>query len=85
MKKEDMLKCFDGMCLFLANHGWTERDERAVAIRVMLQKPEVTEEWIEEKAKKVFGNLDSWNYLHPSPAFEQIKGFIRSLVKEISA
>ncbi|HDZ25339.1 hypothetical protein LCGC14_1357390 [marine sediment metagenome] len=37
-KEEELLKYFDDMCLFLANHHWTERDERAVAIREMIQK-----------------------------------------------
>ena len=36
--KKEMLECFDGMCLFLANHGWTERDERAVAIRQLIEE-----------------------------------------------
>ena len=46
LKKEKLLECFDEMCLFMANHGITKRDERAIAIREMIQKPEVTEEWI---------------------------------------
>ena len=35
--KKDLLKYFDAMCLFLANHHWTERDERAVAIRELIK------------------------------------------------
>ena len=38
--KKELLEYFDDMCLFLANHHWTERDDRAVAIREMIQKPE---------------------------------------------
>jgi len=39
-KKKDLVKYFDEMCLFLANHHWTKGDERAIAIREMIQKPE---------------------------------------------
>jgi len=46
-------------------------------IKEMIQKPEVTEEWYEEKAKEAWllGNRSNaiWNY----------KNFIRSLVEEI--
>ena len=38
LSKKDLLEYFDDMCLFLANHHWTKRDERAVAIREMIQK-----------------------------------------------
>ena len=38
-KAKELLQYFDDMCLFLANHHWTKRDERAVAIREMIQKP----------------------------------------------
>jgi len=37
LSKKDLLEYFDDMCLFLANHHWTERDERAVAIRKILE------------------------------------------------
>ena len=40
-EKEGMIKMFDSMCLFLANHGWTERDERAVNIRKLIDGVEV--------------------------------------------
>ena len=36
--RKDMLKWFDGMCLFLAIHGWAKRDENAVAIRKLLKE-----------------------------------------------
>jgi len=35
--RKDMLDCFDGMCLFLAIHGWAKEDERAVAIRKLIE------------------------------------------------
>ena len=45
-------------------------------IKEMIQKPEVTEEWIEEKANK-------W-WAHPyNQELEDMKDFIRSLVEEI--
>jgi len=36
--RKDMLACFEGMCAILAVHGFTERDERAVAIRKLLKE-----------------------------------------------
>ena len=36
--KKEMLKCFDEMCLFMSNHGFTERDERAIQIRELIQQ-----------------------------------------------
>lgn len=45
-KKEELLQCFDNMCQFLANHGWTEIDERAVEIYEMIQnQPKYTHPW----------------------------------------
>jgi hypothetical protein len=38
LKEKELLEYFDDMCLFLANHHWTKKDERAVAIREMIQK-----------------------------------------------
>jgi len=35
--KKELVECFDGMCLFLANHHWTKRDERVVTIRKILE------------------------------------------------
>ncbi|MEE9390569.1 MAG: hypothetical protein V3U91_04935 [Candidatus Aminicenantaceae bacterium] len=40
LKEKELLEYFDDMCLFLANHHWTKKDERAVAIREMIQKSE---------------------------------------------
>jgi len=36
--RKDMLKWFDGICVFLWVHGFTERDENAVAIRKLLKE-----------------------------------------------
>ena len=42
LSKKELLDCFDEMCMFLAIHGWTKEDERAVAIRkLILIQPEV--------------------------------------------
>ena len=44
LSKKELLDCFDEMCMFLAIHGWTKEDERAVAIRKLIQdQPEVKE------------------------------------------
>lgn len=40
LKEKELLEYFDDMCLFLANHHWTKKDERAVAIREMIQESE---------------------------------------------
>jgi len=44
LSKKELLDCFDEMCMFLAIHGWTKKDERAVTIRKLIQdQPEVKE------------------------------------------
>ena len=44
--KEELLDYFDSMCLFLANHHWTEKDERAVIIYEMIKnQPKYTHPW----------------------------------------
>ena len=53
LSKKELLDCFDGMCLFLANHGWVEEDERVVAIRkLILIQPEAKEKNRELKILK---------------------------------
>jgi len=52
-------------------------------IKEMLQKPEVTEEWIEKKANQVNGIILKLKYLGYAEKMRQIKDFIRSLVEEI--
>ena len=60
---------------------WGSRDEQAYQqMKEMIQKPEVTEEWIEEKALTLFVIL---NILKPSSNdVENIKTFIRTLYRE---
>ncbi len=51
---KELLEYFDGMCQFLANHHWTERDERAVAIRELIKnQPEVDEGFINTWANEL--------------------------------
>ena len=57
-------------------------------IKELIQKPEVTEEWIEEKAKKMSNIVISFNILGSGTNWmanplERCKDFIRSLVEEI--
>jgi len=75
LSKEELLDYFDSMCLFLANHHWTKRDERAVAIKELLQKPEVTEEFIEEWADIL---ADPHEGKEPS----EIKDLLKQMLKE---
>ena len=66
---------------------WIEEDEQAYQqIKKMIQKPGVTEEWIEEKAMSlvIIAGLSQRN-IYMSARFKQIKDSIRSLVKEISS
>ena len=57
---------------------WIEEDEQAYQqIRELVQKPEVTEEWIEEKANWLFKK--SWVPI----SIDRAKDFIRSLIEEI--
>ena len=51
-------------------------------IKEMIQKPEVTEEWIEEKAKKICKVIEEHEVYMGLPFWEN---FIRSLVEEISS
>lgn len=51
--------------------------EACEQIKELIQKPEVTEEWIEEKA------VELYNYLYYETfCLDQVRGFIRLLVKE---
>ena len=54
-------------------------------IKEMIQKPEVTEEWIEKKAFRLFARLLNINgaFLEAEGMRNAIKDFIRSLVEEI--
>lgn len=46
-KKRELSKYFDDMCLFLANHHWTKKDERAVAIQKLIENQPVNKVEIE--------------------------------------
>jgi len=76
LRKEELLDYFDSMCLFLVNHHWTKRDERAVAIKELLQKPEVTEEWILEWEKRLTHYAIGLTY-------KEANREIRTMLKEI--
>ena len=65
--------------------GLDEEKEAYCQIKALIQKPGVTEEWIEEKAKKMkemvatlFRKTGTMNY-----PLGRCKDFIRSLVEEI--
>ena len=52
--KRELLEYLDAMCLFLANHHWTEKDERAVAIYEMIQnQPRYTHPWSTKLVKGI--------------------------------
>ena len=54
--REEMVRCFDEMCVFLAIHGFTEIDPRAVAIRKHLEKPEpVSRDDIDKLLARIYG------------------------------
>ena len=61
------------------SHDHWEPSTRAYRqIVALLKKPQVTEEWIEEKASIVWREMGHWQ----SP--EEAKDFIHTLVKEIA-
>lgn len=65
---------------------WLPKDEQAFKqIKEMLQKPEVTEEWIAEMVNKVFAKLLAMHgaFGRPQQMRSILKDFIRSLVEEI--
>lgn len=80
---------------WLKDAKWSEKDEQAYQqMREMIRKkPEVTEEWIEEKELKLFraiikssiiGGRFIRHFTCPTKIGTQLrKDFIRSLVKEI--
>ena len=55
-------------------------------IKEMIQKPGVTEEWIEEKAREIHDGVMGINFKncdYNCGAMERLRAFIRSLVEEI--
>ena len=81
---------------YLREHGSDEDVQAYELIKQMIQesgipekqKPEVTEEWIEEKATKMSNIVISFNTLGSGTNWianplERCKDFIRSLVEEI--
>ncbi len=81
--KKELLKYFNGMLLFLANHGWTDKDDRAVAIWEMIRKSEVTEEWIEEKVERFMLQCPGIILKCYKSVRIFAKDFIRKLAEEI--
>jgi len=68
LSKKDLLDCFDGMCHFLAIHGFTERDERAVAIRKLIsqytKKPTIEQtRWVIDKILEHSKSSGTYRYL----------------------
>jgi len=54
--EKDLLDWFDGACSFLALHGWTECDERAVAIRRIIgEYKNAIETWVKEAGYAING------------------------------
>lgn len=76
-KEKELLEYFDDMCLFLANHHWTKRDERAVAIRKMIQKSKVTEESVEKMAEEMLDEIID----NPNPAHTDMHNAIMFICK----
>ena len=50
-------------------------------IKALIQKPEMDEKFIEEKAREMFNAVDANYVIYPKEA----KNFIRSLIEEISS
>lgn len=76
--KKDLLEYFDDICLFLANHHWTKIDERAVAIRELIQKKfKVTPNFIMKHAKIFMGLAET------NAPLKIYQDFVAGLIKEI--
>jgi len=84
LTKEELLELFDevfNIAISSASSVFAKELRQAFSqIREMIQKPEVTEEWIEEKAKEL---LSKSFYLGIYKDINKAKDFIRSLVEEI--
>lgn len=100
LNKEELLKWFDRFVFsdigFTVNRKCAEGHIHCQAyqqIREMIQKPEVTEAWIEEKARELQGKIKfifekRFKYVSGEEIMAIIdiaKNFIRSLVKEVQA
>ena len=66
--------------------GWDNIEEQAYQqIKELIQKPEVTEEWIEEKARAMYQTSIIFPHNTPETIVYKCKEFIRSLVEEVPA
>lgn len=77
LKKEELLR---ELKTWFDNYPFSDKWHQAYQqIRETIQRPEVTEEWIEEKTKE----LHFWTDWEEGLTYEEVEKFIRSLVKEI--
>jgi hypothetical protein len=86
MKREKLLNIVKQVFI-----GWLEVDEKfEVAeeqIVALIKKPEVTEEWIEEKAIRLFRMAMKWfsdEKITSQQKVEIGQGFIRTLMEDVS-
>lgn len=89
LKKEELLEWL-GKCWSLyktSQDEWELSQQAYQQIEEMIQKPEVTEEWIEMKAKELrdlmIHVLKSYQEMSHKEGGDKLKDFIRSLVEEI--
>lgn len=79
LKREELLEWLD-KCWGIVRLSWDDlelADQAYEQIKKIIEKPQVTEEWFEEKASELY-NLLYYETFNQG----QVKDFIRSLVKE---
>ena len=88
LNQGELLDIFDGVFSFYLGELGHEEDKVKIEqakkqIVALIQKPQVTEEWIEEKANILYEKISELNQTLPTYSFLEIsKDFIRSLVEE---
>ena len=81
LSKDELLECLRGWSMDGTTDNWREVDEQAYhQIVSLIKKPQVTEEWIEEKAREAM-NME---YGVEGCGVYDWKDFIRSLVEELT-
>jgi len=84
LSTKELLDCFDGMCLFLAVHGWKRKDERAVAIRELIQNQlEVSEKDIYDFHGNLFTIVEDEPNIDDEYLAERERRYIKAWLESI--
>ena len=88
LKEGELLEILRDIKLFIKSERtgwWDEKDEQSYQqIKEMIQKPEVAEDWIEEKAREIINKfMPPMDYGRKERFISIAKDFIRKIVEEI--